>query len=270
VNELTELSTIFGGFVFHVHSGGGLGLVEMMDRFLAAVSNIELSGLGRFLLPGVSEMANVHPLLVHFPIALLTAFLVVELLVVIFKREDLENVASWMLYLGTLGAMATVAAGWLAAQSIPHGSAVHDVMETHETLGFSVLALAVALSLWRLLAGSPVSVMGRALHLFLAFVMIGLLTAGADLGGLMVYKYGVAVKAVPQPENHDHAGMREHDQNAVDVVRSHSHGSAGAEPESQGHVDSQQENHDKAGAPTDDQDRAVRKPASHDHHTHTH
>ena len=31
------------------------------------------------------------------------------------------------------------------------------------------------------------------------------MTFGADLGGLMVYKYGVAVKAVPQAKGHDHS-----------------------------------------------------------------
>jgi uncharacterized membrane protein len=191
-------------FVLREHSGGGLGLDELVQRFLGAISDVGLSGLGRLLLPGAAEMANVHPLLVHFPIALLTVFLVVEVFAMILKKESLENVASWLLYLGTLGALASVAAGWFAAQSIPHDSTVHDVMETHEMLGFSVLAVAVILSLWRLFAGAPVSAMGRALHLLLAFVMVGLLVVGADLGGMMVYKYGVAVKAVPQPHAHDH------------------------------------------------------------------
>jgi len=250
VNELIEWSPSFGGVFFHVHSnGGGLGLVEMVNRFLTAVSNIELPELGQLLLPGVREMANVHPLLVHFPIALLTAFLIVELLAVIFKKESLENVASWMLYLGTLGAMATVAAGWIAAESIAHGSAVHDVMETHETLGFTVLALAVVLSLWRLLAGAPVSVMGRALHLLLAFSMGGVLTAGADLGGLMVYKYGVAVEAVQQPENHDHSR---------------------SQAENHGHAGARTETHDAASSQPENQDHAIRQAESHDHHTHTH
>jgi len=248
VSELIEWSPSFGGVFFHVHSGGGLGLVAMVDRFLAAVSNIELPELGQLLLPGVREMANVHPLLVHFPIALLTAFLIVELLAVIFKKESLENVASWMLYLGTLGAMVTVAAGWIAAQSIAHGSAVHDVMETHETFGFTVLVLAVVLSLWRLLAGAPVSVMGRALHLLLAFIMVGVLTAGADLGGLMVYKYGVAVKAVQQPKNHDHSG---------------------SQAENQGHAGARTETHDAASSRPENHDHAVWQAESHDHHMHT-
>jgi len=218
----------------------------------------------------VREMANVHPLLVHFPIALLTAFLIVELLAVIFRKKNLEPVAGWMLYLGTLGAVATVAVGWFAAQSIPHGSAVHDVMETHEMLGFSVLALAVVLSLWRLFAGAPVSVMGRALHLFLAFVMVGLLTAGADLGGRMVYKYGVAVQAVPQPENHNHAGSqaKHHDYAAAPTETDDP---AGPQPENHDHAGSQTEHHDHAAAPTETDDPAGgSQPESHEHHTHAH
>jgi len=160
------------------------------------------------ILPGVGGMANVHPLFVHFPIALLNAFLLMELLGVLLKKEGLREAAPWMLYLGTLGAVATVATGLRAASTVPHIDAVHDMMQTHRNLGLTVLALAVILSVWRLAARAQFSRGLQALHLVMALVMVGAMALGADKGGQMVYEHGVAVEAVPRPEKGGHGHGR--------------------------------------------------------------
>ncbi|MBI5238340.1 MAG: DUF2231 domain-containing protein [Deltaproteobacteria bacterium] len=159
------------------------------------------------ILPGVSSMMNIHPMLIHFPIALLSAFLAMELLGFIFKKEDLRTAATWMLYLGTLGAMVAVAAGLYAASTVSHSEEVHPIILKHRNLGITVLSLGVILSIWRIMAGGRFTNKGQLVHLFLALVMVIAMTFGADLGGLMVYKYGVAVRAVPQPKGHLHGGM---------------------------------------------------------------
>ncbi|MDH3975071.1 MAG: DUF2231 domain-containing protein [Deltaproteobacteria bacterium] len=158
------------------------------------------------VLPGISEMMNIHPMLVHFPIALLNAFVLMELLAYLLKKEEMKNAATWMLYLGTMGAAATVVAGFSAASSVPHNEEVHAIMTRHMYFGLTVFLLSLSLTTWRLTGfkkGSPV-------HLVIGFIMVTIMAFGADLGGLMVYKYGVAVKAVPQAESHDHS-MGGHD-----------------------------------------------------------
>lgn len=156
-------------------------------------------------LPGVAAMANIHPLFVHFPIALLTGFVAVEAGAVLSGRSDWRAAASALLYLGTLGATGAVAAGWLAAQTVPHGEAVHDILERHEHLGFTVLSLAVFLSGWRLWRGRRFGRLERWGHFLLALLMTGFMTAGADLGGLMVYGHGVGVSVVRvEPGSHRH------------------------------------------------------------------
>lgn len=65
------------------------------------------------IMPGLAEMMNIHPLLVHFPIALLNAFVLMELLGLLLKKDEMRMAASWMLYLGTAGAAAAVTAGFL-------------------------------------------------------------------------------------------------------------------------------------------------------------
>lgn len=153
-------------------------------------------------LPGVAAMSNMHPLFVHLPIALLFGFVIAESLAWISGRQSLVCAASWMLYFGTVGAAATVATGLLAAESVEHDEVVHLLMERHEAFGIAVLGLAALLSVWRLLVGGSVRGFPRALHLAVGFVMVGLMTAGADLGGLMVYGHATAVHlpAAPEPE----------------------------------------------------------------------
>lgn len=165
-------------------------------------------------LPGIAAMANVHPLLVHFPIALLSAFVAVEAGAWLLGREDWRVAASALLYLGTLGAACAVTAGWLAAQSVSHSEAVHDILERHELFGFTVLTLAALLSAWRLWRGARFGRFERGCHFLLALLMAGIMTVGADLGGLMVYGHGVGVRGIDADmETHHHApdsGEHEH------------------------------------------------------------
>ena len=159
------------------------------------------------LLPGISAMENIHPLFVHFPIAFLSVFFAIELLSALIGLERIRRAASWFLYFGTLGAIAAVGAGFRAAATVPHAHEVHSIMENHEHLGIAVLAIALLLSFWRLFAGkSLASITLRVIYLFLALVMVGAMTVGADLGGLMVYKYGVGVRAVVVDPGHLHGG----------------------------------------------------------------
>lgn len=64
-------------------------------------------------------MANIHPMLVHFPIAFLNGFFLMEVIGFISKREEFRAAARWMLYLGTLGALVAVAAGLRGFVNLP-------------------------------------------------------------------------------------------------------------------------------------------------------
>lgn len=145
--------------------------------------------------PGVAAMPNVHPLLVHFPIALYYAFLLASGLALIARSDSLRRAGSWMLYFGTAGAAAAVVAGLSAADSVEHDEAVHAIMELHETYGFVVLALGVLLSAVHGFLRSSRSVAGRLAEWVLALTLVAAITRGADLGGLLVYGHGVAVNA---------------------------------------------------------------------------
>jgi len=193
---------------FGIHGGGDAsgGILALLDQFLAKLTSGG-AGLadGFELFPGIAVLGwNVHPLLVHFPIALLSCFFLLDVCGVAARSHPLRAAARWLLYLGALGAVAAAAAGWIAAQRVPHGAVVHEIMEWHGRLGITVAGLASILALWRAVAQERLALMATSMQLLLAAVLVVAMSFGADLGGLMVYGYGVGVRQLEAGGDHHH------------------------------------------------------------------
>lgn len=189
--------------LFAVHgggdSGGGVaGMVAGILGFIEGLVSLSPADLFVNLLPGIAVLENVHPLFVHFPIALLSLFFIVDLAGSLASKSNWRDAASWFLYCGALLSGVTVAAGLIAAGSVAHGGDVHEIMENHEHLGISVFLLASALAVWRRMAKQQISGPANILHLMCSGILAVLLIFTADLGGLMVYNYGVAVAPMTQ------------------------------------------------------------------------
>jgi uncharacterized membrane protein len=60
------------------------------------------------LLPGISHLQNIHPLVVHFPIAFLIGSGVFYLLALVARKDTLANTAFALLITGMLAAAAAV------------------------------------------------------------------------------------------------------------------------------------------------------------------
>ncbi len=180
----------------HKASDGVAGAVEELLTFLESLVGLSPAEIFSAILPGVSGMANIHPLIVHFPIAFLFAFFVIDLTGSLLRKDNWRQLAGGLLYLGAIAAAAAVTAGLQAAGSVEHGDNVHLIMERHKFYGISVFCLSVVLSIWRLLCGGAAKGLANVIFLLLAIVLNILMLLGADLGGQMVYKHGVAVEAV--------------------------------------------------------------------------
>ena len=180
----------------HKASDGVAGGVEALLTFLESLIGLSAPEMFSVIMPGISAMANIHPVVVHFPIALLVMFFIVDLVASILQKDSWRQVATGMLYLGTIAAGVSVAVGLMAAGSVEHGENVHLIMERHKLIGISILCLSLMLSIWRLLSGGAIKGVTNIIFLIFAVVLNILIMLGADLGGLMVYKYGVAVEAV--------------------------------------------------------------------------
>jgi uncharacterized membrane protein len=159
---------------------------------MAPLVDIFVEAFMRGLLPGLHSLLNLHPLFVHFPIALWLGALVFEIVAVARGSDDWHLTAARSLYLGTLAAVFAVLTGWRAQRSVPPFGGAHDAMSVHETLMLFATTLAGWLCIVALLKPR---ISGMAQKLFLAglvalMILVGI---GADRGAEMVYRYATSV-----------------------------------------------------------------------------
>jgi uncharacterized membrane protein len=157
------------------------------------------AGAGLFSYPGVQHIQNIHPLIVHFPVALLLAAALVYWLAFLARREGWQWSALWMLVLGAIGAGAAVASGLYAAPGVMLAPSVKlALLGYHKKIMISVLILSTLLAIWALIA-RPMPARGRGAFLLLLVVIAALLAKGADYGARMVYDYNAGGYACGQP-----------------------------------------------------------------------
>lgn len=145
-------------------------------------------------------LGRLHPLLVHFPIALLLAALAAQGLAArVGRRDGPSEAAFFCLVLGTLGAVAAALSGWLFAEHDSPGGP--DLLFRHRWSGVAAAAGAVltSLSAWRWKRGAALARPTGA-GLVLTAVLTGLT---GHFGGEMVYGEGFTLEPLrgePRPE----------------------------------------------------------------------
>ena len=125
------------------------------------------------------NLGALHPLIVHFPIALLLATLVSELLVAA-GAGSLRVASRFCAWLGFAGALAAGATGWLLG-----AEATRRGLETHRWLGvastFAALWLCISLEQRSRSRGS------RRVHVLIVAVTAVLISIAAHRGGVMTW-----------------------------------------------------------------------------------
>lgn len=156
-------------------------------------------------LPPIPNWTELHPLVIHFPIALLLVapiFIIIGIIVNPLKGRPFFIAALVLMLLGTAGAFLAIATGEAAGEIAERTPAVSVVLERHEDLAemtrivFSVLTLlfAAILLLPRLLMREAPVATARVLPLaFLMFYTAGavILVNTAHNGGRLVHELGV-------------------------------------------------------------------------------
>jgi uncharacterized membrane protein len=150
-------------------------------------------------LPGVQHLQNIHPVMVHFPIAFLVGAALFYFLSWVLRNQTFAATAFLLLILGTLAAGAAVGTGLYGEEGVMVSFSVRDhLLEPHEKLMFATLGVSIGLSLWAIIA-RPFPKKKRFLFLFLLLVLLGVMSVGADYGARMVYDYNAGGNACSQP-----------------------------------------------------------------------
>jgi uncharacterized membrane protein len=165
-------------------------------------------------LPPIPSWDGLHPLIIHFPIALLLIapiFVLVGTLLIPARGRTFLITALLMMVLGTAATFAAVSTGKAAGQVAERSPQVNAVLEQHEELAettrvvFSVLTvLFVAIVFAPQLLQKPPSRLTTTALPLLFLVLYGagavLLTNTAHNGGRLVHELGVKAVVAPSPE----------------------------------------------------------------------
>lgn len=151
------------------------------------------------LLPGLDHVQNIHPLVVHFPIALLSAGVLLYFFALVAASEPLKWTALWVLALGALGAIVALATGLYIEDAVMVAPSVREaLLHPHKRLMIASSAIAIALTGWAFVA-RPMPERGRYVFLIGLLAMLALIVKGADYGGRMVFDYNAGGNACNQP-----------------------------------------------------------------------
>lgn len=165
----------------------------------------------------IEIIPNWHPLFVHFTVSLLTTSVVFYLLAFTTKYlkaipltivSEFEIVGRWCLWVGAIITIFTVAAGFYAYYTVKHDVTSHVVMTTHRNWALptaSAIFLAAIWSAWRYYKNKGLTI----IFIGALLVLQGLLLITAWFGAELVFRYGIGVISLPQPEEliHHHNGV---------------------------------------------------------------
>lgn len=143
-------------------------------------------------------MPPIHPVVIHFPIALLVLSVAADFFGYIFQSASLQNTGWWSLVGAAIGAAVAVAAGLYDMNREEIKPEAHSQVHKHMKVGYVVLAVIAGLTIWRWLIYANNDFALNWLYLILAILILGLTLFQGWLGGELVFAYGVGVAPTGQ------------------------------------------------------------------------
>jgi nitric oxide reductase subunit C len=138
------------------------------------------------LLPGLDAYPDVHPMIVHFPVALFPVALLYGVLA-FWRGPHLLGFVRWLVWLGTTSAAVAVATGLAAADRMPHGPGT--LVHQHRTIMLVAAVLATGISLAMYLARRRGDRRTRGAVVAALVVLNSVLVIGADRGALVALRF---------------------------------------------------------------------------------
>jgi uncharacterized membrane protein len=135
---------------------------------------------------GLQEM---HPAMVHFPIALLPLSLGADVLGRVTGDYALQQMGRRTMPLAAASAVTAAAFGLIAQEAVHAEGQAHDLLVTHRTLNAGLVGLTAAMAIQRMRSHRP-----GVGYLLTGLAALGVMGYSAWIGGRMSYEHGLGVK----------------------------------------------------------------------------
>jgi len=142
-------------------------------------------------------LAGLHPKVVHFPIALLLTYVLLELVGIVFRKEFYLKAAHLLLFLGVIGAIFAVLTGNQAHTAYEYWSeSSSKLFDEHQTFANLTVWYFTGLLAYRtyLVVKKKFSSFTKYFILALAFFGCYLVYQTAEYGGNLIKKFGVGTE----------------------------------------------------------------------------
>ncbi|MCR9099950.1 MAG: DUF2231 domain-containing protein [bacterium] len=140
---------------------------------------------------------HLHAMVIHFPIALLMAGFLSELIALINKKQFFKNASFYLLILGTLGAIAAYVSGSYAGDGMTDGL-LQKPLGMHEEAALVTLWLAIITALTRgaMYFFNYQKAWAKWASFLFYVILIGAVARTGYLGGELVFKHGAGIELV--------------------------------------------------------------------------
>jgi len=133
----------------------------------------------------------IHPIVVHFVIAMALITVVFDVIGVISGKKNLFEVSFWNLIVATVAIFVAIIFGQVeAGLANPYGAS-RDILNIHSTIGWSLAGVLALLTGWRYVARQKDPANLPKGFLALDVVLAGLVITQVYLGDKLVWVYGL-------------------------------------------------------------------------------
>ena len=128
-------------------------------------------------------MPEIHSLVIHFPIALLSSAILFDFLYVMSNDKDLAKVGWWVMLIGLISATAGMATGIWRDALIGHFGSTSPIWVNHGAVQIFSFLIFLVLFIWRTRRSSVLTHLRlRWVYLLIGIISISFLFYGGHLG----------------------------------------------------------------------------------------
>jgi len=142
------------------------------------------------------DTSHLHPMIIHFPIALIIIGFLSDFVGAATKRQFFTNAGLYLIALGSLGTLAAYISGNIAGDGVTEIGALGAALEAHESAATLALWSVIIVAILRVILALTKQMVGWKQWVMVALLAVGVGTVSRAgyYGGELVYKHAAGVE----------------------------------------------------------------------------